>query len=255
MECKETQNWLHSYLDGELDLARTMEVERHLEKCAKCTQAFDSQVALRDSIRAAELKYNCPDSLRASLQATIRRETRTQPDRPRVHRRWLAAAATLLLAAGVSWFAIQSQTQRSASDLLVQDVVAGHVRSLLADHLMDVASSDRHTVKPWFTGKLDFAPTVVDYSSDGFPLVGGRVDYLDHRPVAALVYQRRKHVINLFIWPVAYSKPSAPQSLTTQGFQIVHWTEAGMAYWAISDLNDGELTQFAQLIRDTKPGQ
>ena len=255
MECKETQNWLHSYLDGELDLARTMEIERHLEECATCSQACDSQVALRDSIHAADLKYNCPEGLRANIQATIRRESGIQPDRPKIHRGWFAAAATLLLAAGVSWFAIHSQTHPSADDQLVQDVVAGHVRSLLADHLMDVASSDRHTVKPWFTGKLDFAPTVVDYSSAGFPLVGGRVDYLDHRPVAALVYQRHKHVINLFIWPVADARPSAPQSLTTQGFQIVHWTEANMAYWAISDLNDSELTQFAQLIRNTEQGR
>jgi anti-sigma factor RsiW len=122
----------------------------------------------------------------------------------------------------------------------------------LADHLTDVASSDRHTVKPWFTGKLDFAPTVIDYSTDGFPLVGGRVDYLARRPVAALVYHRRKHVINLFIWPAAHATASTPQSVTIQGFQMVHWAEAGTAYWAISDLNSSELGGFAQLVRGTE---
>jgi anti-sigma factor RsiW len=252
VECKETRAWLHGYLDGELDLARTMEIERHLENCAQCSQARDNQVALHDSIQAAGLKYNCPERLRADIRATIRREAGTQLARFTIHRRWFAVAAALVLAVGLSWFAIRSLSHPAMEDHLAQDVVASHVRSLLADHLMDVASSDRHTVKPWFTGKLDFAPTVIDYSTDGFPLVGGRVDYLDHRPVAALVYQRRKHVINLFIWPAAHATPSAPQSLTIQGFQIVYWTEADTAYWAISDLNRGELGQFAQLIRDTE---
>src|SRR5258708_565596 len=137
------------------------------------------------------------------------------------------------------------------NDRIGQEVVASHVRSLLADPLTDVASSDRHTVKPWFAGKLDFAPTVVDLSAAGFPLVGGRLDYLEHRPVAALVYSRRKHAINLFIWPSEHATSGGKlQSATTQGYQIVHWKEAGTAYWAISDLNMSELRQFVQLIRD-----
>jgi anti-sigma factor RsiW len=135
---------------------------------------------------------------------------------------------------------------------VAQDVVVNHVRSLLADHLTDVASSDRHTVKPWFAGKLDFAPSVVDLSAEGFPLVGGRLDYLEHRPVAALVYGRRKHTINLFIWPSEHASGGAPQSTTNQGYQIAHWHEAGTTYWAISDLNSGELRQFVQLIRDAQ---
>jgi anti-sigma factor RsiW len=254
VECKEARNWLHGYLDGELDLARTLEIERHLEDCTVCSQARDNHGALQDSIHAAGLKYNCPERLRADIQATLRREARIQLAQPRIHRRWLAVAAALVLAVGISWFANRSQSP-AMEDHLAQDVVAGHVRSLLADHLMDVASSDRHTVKPWFTGKLDFAPTVVDYTSAGFPLAGGRVDYLDHRPVAALVYHRRKHVINLFILPAVHATDSAPESMTIQGFQIVHWTEAGTAYWAISDLNSNELGEFAQLIRDTEPGR
>jgi anti-sigma factor RsiW len=134
---------------------------------------------------------------------------------------------------------------------MAEQVIASHVRSLLADHLTDVPSSDRHTVKPWFSGKLDFAPRVLDLSSEGFPLVGGRLDYLGHRPVAAIVYRRRQHMINLFIWPSELATEPALQSATYQGYQLVHWAQAGINYWAISDLNAGELHEFADLIRDT----
>jgi anti-sigma factor RsiW len=250
VECKETRTWLHGYLDGELDLARAVEIERHLEVCAECSQARDNHVALHDSIQAAGLKYPCPERLRADIRATLRREAGMTLARPKMHRRWFAIAASLLLGVGVTWLAARSWTRPATDDRVAQDVVASHVRSLLADHLMDVASSDQHTVKPWFTGKLDFAPAVADYTSAGFPLAGGRLDYLDHRPVAALVYHRRQHVINLFIWPTAHATASAPQSLTIQGYQLVHWTETGTTYWAISDLNSHELGQLAQLIRD-----
>src|SRR5258708_8676701 len=136
------------------------------------------------------------------------------------------------------------------NDRIGQEVVASHVRSLLADPLTDVASSDRHTVKPWFAGKLDFAPTVVDLSADGFPLIGGRLDYLEHRPVAALVYSRRKHAINLFIWPAERDSGGALETASAQGYQIAHLNEAGTAYLTITDLNSSELRQFLQLIRD-----
>jgi anti-sigma factor RsiW len=254
VDCRETRTWLHGFLDGELDLARAVEIERHLEECADCSQALENHRALHDSIHAAGLKYDCPEPLQADIRATLRREAGMQPARPKIDRRWLAVAASLLLV-GVSWFVVQSRMDRSQVDHVAQDVVASHVRSLLADHLTDVASSDQHTVKPWFAGKLDFAPTVADYSSAGFPLAGGRVDYLDHRPVAALAYHRRQHAINLFIWPTAHSTASAPQSMTIHGYQIVHWTAADTAYWAISDLNSSELGQFVQLIRDTERGR
>jgi anti-sigma factor RsiW len=132
---------------------------------------------------------------------------------------------------------------------MTQELVACHVRSLLADHLTDVASSDRHQVKPWFAGKLDFAPGVVDLSSDGYPLIGGRLDYLGHRSVAAVVYRRRQHVINLFVWPSDRTGDEL-RSETKSGYQLVRWTQAGTVYWAISDLNLGELNQFAELIRN-----
>jgi anti-sigma factor RsiW len=250
VDCKETQVWLHGYIDGQLDLAQTVEIERHLAGCTACSRASDNHRALQDSIHAAGLEFRCPDGLRSSISSTIRRETREPNARLSIPHRWMAIAASLLLACSISWLAMRPMSSQSLDDPIAQEVIASHVRSLLAEHLTDVASSDRHTVKPWFAGKLDFAPTVVDLSSEGFPLVGGRLDYLAHRPVGALVYHRRKHVINLFIWPSEKAVTDALQSVTDHGYQIVHWSEAGSSYWAVSDLNATELRQFMQLIRD-----
>ena len=249
MDCKEAKTWLHGYMDGELDLARTMEIESHLETCAACARARDNQHVLRDSIQAGGLSWRCPDRLRTNIESLVFRELRRRNARPNIPRWWLAIAASLLLA-GVSWFALGPMSGELSNAPIAQQVVASHVRSLLADHLMDVASSDRHTVKPWFAGKLDFAPMVADLSAEGFPLIGGRLDYLDHRPVAALVYQRRQHVINLFIWSSEHATDDSLHSATYQGYQIVHWNQTGATYWAISDLNVSELHHFTKLIRD-----
>jgi anti-sigma factor RsiW len=244
---------LHGYIDGELDLARTVEIERHLEECPRCSQAYESQRTLRDSIQVAgDLRHRCPERLRVDVEAMLRAEAGIPLIRPKSSRRWLALAASLLLVASASWLVMRSLSSQSMDSRIADEVIASHVRSLLADHLTDVASSDQHTVKPWFAGKLDFAPTVADYTSAGFPLTGGRLDYLEHRPVAALVYHRRKHAINLFIWPTADSTLSPPQSMTIHGYQIVHWTQAGTAYWMISDLNSSELGEFAQLVRGSE---
>ncbi len=249
MDCNETRTWLDGYIDGELDLAQTVQIEQHIEGCAACSQARDSRRALHDSLRAANLQFRCPDRLRMKIKAAVRRETGRLDSRSNLPSRLLAIAAALLLMAGGSWIVLRPMRGPSLDDRIAQEVVASHVRSLLADHLTDVASSDRHTVKPWFAGKLDFAPAVVDLSVEGFPLVGGRLDYLEHRPVAALVYTRRKHAINLFLWPTEQAGAGALQSASSQGYQIAHWNEAGTAYWAISDLNISELSQFIQLYR------
>ena len=246
MNCQETQLWLHGYLDAELDLARTIEIEQHLHGCEGCTQIYRNQQALRAALRSSGLYATAPARLRVRIQAQASQDTR--PSRV-IRWPWLSLAAalacTLILVVGLGrgWFA------PAADDGIAQEVLASHVRSLMADHLADVASSDKHTVKPWFDGKLDFSPPVQDLVDQGFPLVGGRLDYIGDRAVAALVYRRQKHIINLFIWPASQSVRAAPTTAIRQGYNIAQWTSAGMTYWAVSDLNNDELREFVRLIQ------
>jgi anti-sigma factor RsiW len=165
-------------------------------------------------------------------------------------RRLLAVAASLALILTASWGLVRALRARSDDAFLIEELVATHVRSqLLPSHRFDVASADPHTVKPWFEGKLDFSPPVNDLAGQGFPLVGGRLDYLHNRPVAALVYRRRRHTINLFIWPSSPGGEAAPRRATRQGFHLFQWTGSGMTFCAVSDLNEGELQEFVRLIQ------
>src|SRR5581483_424721 len=157
---------------------------------------------------------------------------------------WSAAAALIVAVAGGALIARTIvHNLRAPANAVAEDVVSDHVRSLLADHLFDVRSTDQHTVKPWFLGKLNYAPPVTDLAADGFPLVGGRLDYVSGRNVAALVYQRQKHTINLFVWPSDDGSSVAPPS-SIRGFQVEHWIRDGMTFWAVSDLNAAELHEF-----------
>jgi anti-sigma factor RsiW len=156
------------------------------------------------------------------------------------------AAAALVVLLLVPYF-----TGPSSDELLTQEVVASHIRSLMANHLADVPSTDEHTVKPWFNGKVDFSPPVSDLAKDGFPLVGGRLDYLNSRPVAALVYQRDKHVINVFVWPSDKSAPSGAPINTQQGYHVIRWASAGVNFWVVSDLEASQLTKFADLLKSS----
>jgi anti-sigma factor RsiW len=244
------EEFIAPYLDGELDLAPSLEVERHLQDCAICSQEYERQRALRSALRSDDLYFKVPARLARHVQSAIRKESRSRTRPSYSLFRWLiaAAAAAVLVIAGA--LAIRSIATRSAEAALAQEVVAGHVRSLMASHLTDVPSTDQHTVKPWFNGKLDFSPPVQDLASEGFPLVGGRLDYLNNQPVAAVVYQRRQHLINVFIWPSAIERSDGNDEWSRQGYNLMHWSRAGMIYWAVSDLNRAELQQFVTLLKD-----
>lgn len=253
MSCQETRGLLDAYFDGELDLIRSLDFERHLGECSRCRGMHDQYEQLRQSLRASSLYFQAPVALEQRIRAQLHRadEQKTKILRPKFPLpawRLALVAAGLVLLAVFSAVLIEMFRRPSPSDVLAQQVVSSHIRSLMANHLTDVSSTDQHTVKPWFNGKLDFAPVVKDLAHQGFPLTGGRLDYLDGRSVAALVYKRHQHTINLFIWPSSQAD-SEPKTAAIRGYNLIHWTQSHMAYWAISDLNVRELTDF---VRDER---
>jgi mycothiol system anti-sigma-R factor len=250
LNCQETQNLIHAYLDGELDLVRCLEIERHFQDCSICSRAYANQKALQAAVRQSAPYFKGPLDLKNRIRSSLRKSQRTTTTHLLIsYRGWLGVAASVALAVVLTWGLVRSLSGPSTQDLLVRAVVSNHIRSLMASHLVDIQSSDQHTVKPWFNGKLDFSPPVKDFTKQDFRLVGGRLDYLDNRPVAALVYQRRQHTINLFIWPASSNLEVQPKTLSRQGYHLIHWAQAGLTFWAISDLNLGELQDFVQLTR------
>jgi len=245
MNCHETQDMIHAYVDEELELVKNLEIEKHIRECANCAAVHRKITALRSSIADGSLYFRAPASLEQRIRLDIRRKSLT---RSIWLRNWTAAAAAIVLVATLSWFAAQKFGTNSER-LLAAEVASAHVRSLMAEHLWDIKSTDQHTVKPWFEGKLDFAPDVRDFKSESFPLEGGRLDYLAGRPVAALVYKHDKHFINLFIWPASGSSEQNEVSASHQGYVLAHWVHAGMNYWAISDISEENLHRFSNVVR------
>jgi anti-sigma factor RsiW len=258
--CDDNSRLLHGYLDGELDLIRSVEIEEHLKACPNCAQQLWSQQTLRKAFRSSNLYRRAPSGLAERMRASISQEVAREAGaalqpKPismwtakRKAWNWLAVAAAILVVALLAWRALPRLEGRGNSDLVAQELVASHIRSLQPGHLFDVQSADQHTVKPWFDGKLDFSPPVRDLAEEGFPLVGGRLDYIDHRAVAALIYQRRQHFINTFIWPADKQTDNNLHSESSQGYNMVFWEHGGMYLCAVSDLSTNELQQFAQLI-------
>ena len=272
MNCEEAKKLMDGYLDGELDPIANQKIEEHLRECRNCDQAYKAHGSLIRAIGNGTPYYKAPAKLRERIQSSLREEIAKEPVRnvvedfpplfPTGQRRtvpspipwnWLALAAAIIFAAIIT-FNLMPRLQRPGSDqFLATQLIASHARSLMANHLTDVASSDQHTVKPWLDAKLDFAPPVVDLSSEGFPLIGGRLDYLDNRAVAALVYERRKHFINLFVWPAASDASKAPKTITRQGYQLLHWADLDFNYWAVSDVNVNDLQTFRQQFETRTP--
>ena len=240
MSCETVERDLDAYVDRELDAGATTTVRDHLDGCPACRRRVAEREALGRLVRAAPY-YQAPQRLRARVTARTTTSVSMRRFIP-----W-AAAAVLVLAIGAG--ITRGRLSPARGDAMLDDVVNSHVRSLMADHLFDVQSTDQHTVKPWFLGKIDFSPPVVDLAPRGYPLVGGRLDYLDGRPVAALVYERRKHTINVFVSPERDDALAAMDGRTVRGFHVHHWTRDGMSFWAVSDLNDAELTEFARALQ------
>jgi anti-sigma factor RsiW len=240
---------LHAYLDSELDLVRSMELEEHLKGCPNCAQELWTQQTMRKAFRSVDLYHRAPAGLEARIRAALPQEKKVVEMPRRQIWNWMAVAAAIMVALVLTWRMLPSMMGRSQNDLLAQEVVASHIRSLQPGHLLDVESTDQHTVKPWFNGKIDFAPPVADFAESGFPLVGGRLDYIDHRPAAALVYQRHKHFINVYVWPEESQKETAARLDSHDGYNIAFWEHGGMYFCAVSDLNTGELQQLVQLLQ------
>jgi anti-sigma factor RsiW len=248
--CKDFRILLHGYVDGELGVSETLDLERHLASCGSCAQEMKSLQSLKSAVKIPSLYYEMPKGLNQKIRSAIEKE---HPSSFPFWQRLLAFQKTLALAAavfiGVCSFEFGATvSRRGGSQGTYQELISEHVRSLQAGHLMDVISTDQHTVKPWFTGKLDFSPKVKDLKDQDFPLIGGRLDYLNNRTVAAIIYRRHGHIINLFTWPEQLEN-QAPRSETHQGFNLIQWTENGMEYRVISDLNSAELQQFVDLYR------
>jgi len=243
MNCKNASALIHAYLDNELDLQTTLQIESHLQICDHCQAEVLQLTNLKNSVRQEMSYHRAPAGLKLSLQ-----EASDTNQSKRRFSNWfpswnqfkpVVAFAGIVLAVSLG-FQLRPASQM---ELLSEEVVAGHIRSLMAAHLTDVASSDQHTVKPWFNGKLDFAPQVIDLTAQGFPLVGGRLDYLAARPVTALVYRRRQHLINVFIWPENQNELLKEYSATRNGFNLLAFNAQGMNYWIVSDLNKNELME------------
>jgi anti-sigma factor RsiW len=255
LSCQQTRDLIHGCVDGELDLVKSMEMEKHFEDCQDCTQSYKEIRNLKSVLGHSDVRFDPPANFEARLRSTLSRESETDQKPLLLRWRWLVAGVSMVAALAFTLAIAARLTRPSASDLLAQEIVSSHVRSLMADHLTDVPSSDQHTVKPWFNGKLDFSPPVKDLSEHGFSLNGGRLDYIGSRPVAALVYQRRQHSINLFIWPSNEARSRSEKASVQQGYNLIAWSNGGMNYWAVSDLNLAELQQFVQLLQEQSQAQ
>lgn len=245
--CVDREPALNALFDGELDSLNAARVETHVRTCVACSDYLAALAEVRDIIAAATLEEVAPLGLREKIETLVAAPdaSATAAKLPSVgrHLPWLGGGAIGALAASLTL--LVATPQASVADLPDQ-LIAGHIRSLQAAHLTDVLTSDRHVVKPWFNGRIDFSPPVVDLVKQGYPLVGGRLDYIGDQPVAALVYRRRLHTINLFIRPAPPSASASPGTVRRHSYNIVHWVAGDLDYWAVSDIDPADLALFRQ---------
>lgn len=252
MRCDEIRPRLDAYIDGELDETERTLFHEHLADCPECGPEVAALERLRASIRQHAPAYRAPQALRSQIRTALRREAAASSHSTRTGLGWLAYAASLLIAVAVgsggTWW-ISGEHQQ---DTIADEVIDSHLRSLLADHLTDVASSDSHTVKPWFAGRTELSPPGVDLAAQGFPLVGGRLDLVEGKPVPALVYRAGKHVINVFVLPARAGDHAA--TVARRGYTLRHWTEGDLGYWAVSDAGPDEFAKFEHAFRAATGG-
>jgi anti-sigma factor RsiW len=257
MTCDYCQRWLHGYVDNELDTATATQIAWHLQECRECAERYKSLVALRANLKNPALFFAAPAGLKEFVGEAV------QAEADKEHRSALAQGAQRIVHGMRSWFVpLISAAMLTAAAIfyvsapttelrLADDAVSSHVRSLLADHLTDIASSDQHTVKPWFSGKIDFAPLVEDLAAQGYPLIGGRLEYLGYKPAAALVYRHDKHIINVFVLPTMKVDAGISQD-SIRGYNVIAWQRDRLEYVAVSDLNSAALEHFATLLRESR---
>ena len=249
MDCARASQLLHGYLDSELDAVHVEEIETHLAACSACATQQAQELKLRSVLQAHAARHAAPARLRRQILTSVRSAQTTQRLRHWFPAGWLqfggSLAVAVLLSSAITYIAIQP----GGADRVTDEVVATHVRSLITQRLTDVESSDQHTVKPWFNGKVDFAPLVKDLAEQGFALVGGRLDYIDGRPVAALLYRHRQHWISVFMWPDPSGQNSAARSFSRRGYDVTQWSGGGLRFYMVSDIAAPERSRLVTLLR------
>jgi mycothiol system anti-sigma-R factor len=248
MNCDEVRRLLDAYLDGELDSALRPQMQKHLSDCPDCQREADGMNSFVSLVRTHMPQYKAPAELKARIRASLREESPPRTDWLFRYRRQLVYAAAVLALSFFLASALRSFFPNKDRELVSQ-AITNHARSLMVDHLVDVTSSDQRAVKPWFSGKLDYSPPVADLAQAGYALVGGRIDMLDKRPVAAIVYQQGNHFINVFVWPVAGRKIEF-EVQSDRGYHFCAWNQAGLNYFCISDGTAGDIEKFEDEFRD-----
>ena len=252
MQCDEVRPRLEAYVDGELAEAERVQLRDHLADCPECGPEATALEHLRDGIRQSAPVYRAPEALRSEIRFALRRQAATSARGARPAPGWLAYAASILLAVAVGSGGTLLITGERQEDAVANELIDNHLRSLLGNHLTDVASSDQHTVKPWFAGRSELSPPAVDLAGEGFPLVGGRLDLIAGKPIPALVYRRREHVVNVFVLPA--SRGDLAKTLTRRGYSLRHWDEGDLGFWAVTDAAPSELAEFERVFRDATKG-